>query len=40
MQFWTPINVKNADILEGVRRRGTKTIPNFKKLAYEEIEKV
>ena len=27
IQFWTPINVKDAYMLEGVQRRATKMIP-------------
>ena len=26
IQFWTPLNVKDADALEGVQRRATKMI--------------
>ena len=36
IQFWTPINVKDADMLEGVQRRATKMIPSLRKLSYEE----
>ena len=27
IQFWTPLNVKDVDMLEGVQRRTTKIIP-------------
>ena len=30
IQFWTPINVKDADMLEGVQRRATKMIPSLR----------
>ena len=36
IQFWTPINVKDADMLEGVQRKGTKMIPSLRNLSYEE----
>ena len=32
IQFWTPINVNDVDIIEGVQRRVTKMIPSFRKL--------
>ena len=32
IQFWKPINVKVADMLEGVQRRATKLIPNLRNL--------
>ena len=38
--FWIPINVKDADMLEGVQRRVTKMIPSLRNLSYEEIIKV
>ena len=34
--FWIPINVKDADMLEGVQRRVTKMITNLRNLSYEE----
>ena len=40
IQFWTPINVKDADMPEGVQRRATKIIPRLINLSYEEIEKI
>ena len=36
IQFWSPVNVKDADMLEGVQRRATKMIPCLRKLSYEE----
>ena len=36
IQFCTPINVKDADILEGVQRRTTKVAPSLRNLSYEE----
>ena len=30
VQFWTPINVKDADILEKVQRRAPKIIPSLR----------
>ena len=36
LQFWTPINIKDADMLEGVQRRATKMIPSLRNLSYEE----
>ena len=30
IHFWTPINVKDANMLEGVQRRGTKMIPSLR----------
>ena len=36
IQFWTPINVKDADMLEGVQRKGTKMIPSLRNVSYEE----
>ena len=36
IQFWKPINVKDADMLEGVQRRATKMIPSLRNLSYEE----
>ena len=30
IQFWTPINVKDADMLEGVQRRTTGMIPSLR----------
>ena len=36
IQFWSPINVKDADMLEGVQKRTTKMIPSLKNLSYEE----
>ena len=36
IQFWTPINVKDADMLERVQRRATKMIPSLRNLSYEE----
>ena len=41
IQFWSPINEKDADMLEGVQRRATKMIPSLKKLIIQgEIKKV
>ena len=36
IQFWTPINLKDADMLEGVQRRATKMIQSLRNLSYEE----
>ena len=36
IQFWSPINEKDADTLEGVQRRATKMIPGLKNLSYQE----
>ena len=36
IQFWSPTNVKDADMLEGVQRRATKMIPSLRNLSYEE----
>ena len=35
IQFWSPTNVKDADMLEGVRRRSAKMIPSLRNLSYE-----
>ena len=29
IQFWSPINEEDADMLEGVQRRATKMIPSL-----------
>ena len=34
IQFWSPTNVKDADMLEGVRKRATKIIPSLRKVEY------
>ena len=36
IQFWTPINVKDADMLERVQKRATKIIPSLRNLSYKE----
>ena len=36
IQFLTPINVKDADMLEVVQKRETKMIPSLRNLPYEE----
>ena len=36
IQFWTPINVKDADMLEGVQRRATGMIPSLRNLSYDK----
>ena len=36
IQFWSPINEKDAEMLEGVQRRGTKISPSLRNLSYEE----
>ena len=36
IQFWSPINEKDADMLEGVQIRATKMIPSLRSLLYEE----
>ena len=41
IQFWSPTNEKDADMLEGVQRRTTKMIPSFWKLIIRgKVEKV
>ena len=40
IQFWTPISVKDADMLERIQRKAIKMIPSLRNLSYEEIEKV
>ena len=37
--FWSPINEKDADMLEGIHRRVTKMIPSLRNLSYEELLK-
>ena len=34
--FWSPINVKDADMLEDVQRKATKMSPGLRNLSYEE----
>ena len=36
IQFWTPINVKDADMLKGLQRRATKRIQGLRNLLYKE----
>ena len=36
LQFWSPINEKDGDMLEGVQRRITKMIPSLRNLLYEK----
>ena len=36
IQFWLPINERDADMLEGVQRRATKMIQSLRNLSYEE----
>ena len=36
IQFWSPINLKDADMLEGVQRGAAKIILSLRKLSYEE----
>ena len=36
IQFWIPINVKDADMLKRVKRRAIKMIPSLRNLSYEE----
>ena len=36
VQFWAPINMKDADMLEEIQRRATKMIPSLGNLSYEE----
>ena len=36
IQFWSPINEKDAGMLEGVQRRAIKMIPSLRNLSYEE----
>ena len=35
VQFWKPISVKDADMLEEVQRSATKMIPSLRNLPYE-----
>ena len=35
IQFWSPINEKDEDMLEGVQRRATKMITSSRNLSYE-----
>ena len=39
IQFWTPTNVKDAEILEGVQRRATKMIPSVRNLYKERLKR-
>ena len=34
--LWSPTNVKDANMMEGVQRRATKIIPSLRNLSYEE----
>ena len=36
IQFWTPKNLKDADMLVKVQRRATKMIPSLRNISYEE----
>ena len=36
IQFCSPTNVKDTDMLEGVQRRATRMISRLRKLSYEE----
>ena len=36
IQFWSPINVNDVDMLEAVQRRATKIILSLRNLSYEE----
>ena len=36
IQFWSSVNEKHVDMLEGVQRRASKMIPSLKNLLYEE----
>ena len=38
IQFWSPINEKGADKLQGVQRRATKMIPSLMSLSYKETQ--
>ena len=40
IQFWTPISVKGAGMLEGVRRRATKMIPSLRYLYKERLKRL
>ena len=35
-KFWSPINEKDADMLEGLHRRATKMVPSLGNLSYKE----
>ena len=36
IQFWTPINVEDADMIEWIQRRATKMIPSLRNLSYKK----
>ena len=36
IQFWSPINEKDADMIEGVQRRATKMISSLRNLSYKD----
>ena len=40
MQFWAPVNIEDADMLEEVQSRVNKMIQSLRKLSYEERLKV
>ena len=40
IQFWAPINMKDADMLEGVQRKATKMIPNLRNLYEERLKRL
>ena len=36
IHFWSPINVKGEDMLQGLQKRATKMIPSLRNLSYKE----
>ena len=40
IQFWAPVNVKDANTLEGVQRRAAKTILSLRNIIRRKTEKV
>ena len=40
IQFWSPINGKDGDMLEGVQRRVTKIIPSLRNLYEERLKRL
>ena len=40
LEYLSPINVKDADVPEGVQRRATKMIPGFRNLYEEKLKRL
>ena len=40
IKFWSPANVRDADMLERVQKRTTKMIPDFKKLSKKRLKRL